>query len=102
MAADSAVMVIDAAKGVEAQTRKLFKVCAMRDIPIFTFINKMDREARDSFELLEELEKEHFLQMTTAPLPRRAGGGHLEAPPTAGPRRPPPPRWSWVTPTWTA
>ena len=47
MAADSAVMVIDAAKGVEAQTRKLFKVCAMRDIPIFTFINKMDREARD-------------------------------------------------------
>ncbi len=52
MAADSAVMVIDAAKGVEAQTRKLFKVCAMRDIPIFTFINKMDREARDSFELL--------------------------------------------------
>ena len=46
MAADSAVMVIDAAKGVEAQTRKLFKVCAMRDIPIFTFINKMDREAR--------------------------------------------------------
>ena len=58
MAADSAVMVIDASKGVEAQTRKLFKVCVMRDIPIFTFINKMDREARDSFELLEELEKE--------------------------------------------
>ena len=58
MAADSAVMVIDAAKGVEAQTRKLFKVCAMRDIPIFTFINKMDRESRDPFELCEELEKE--------------------------------------------
>ena len=58
MAADSAVMVIDAAKGVEAQTRKLFKVCAMRDIPIFTFINKMDREARDPFELCQELEKE--------------------------------------------
>lgn len=58
MAADSAVMVIDAAKGVEAQTRKLFKVCAMRDIPIFTFINKMDREARDPFELCEELETE--------------------------------------------
>ena len=58
MAADSAVMVIDAAKGVEAQTRKLFRVCAMRDIPIFTFINKMDREARDPFELCEELEKE--------------------------------------------
>ena len=58
MAADSAVMVIDAAKGVEAQTRKLFKVCAMRDIPIFTFINKMDREAQDPLELCEELEKE--------------------------------------------
>ncbi len=62
MAADSAVMVIDAAKGVEAQTRKLFKVCAMRDIPIFTFINKMDREARDTFELLEEVEKELGLE----------------------------------------
>ena len=58
MAADSAVMVIDAAKGIEAQTRKLFKVCAMRHIPIFTFINKLDREARDPFELLDELEKE--------------------------------------------
>ncbi len=46
MAADSAVMVIDASKGVEAQTRKLFKVCVMRHIPIFTFINKMDREAK--------------------------------------------------------
>ncbi len=57
-AADSVVMVIDAAKGIEPQTRKLFKVCAMRHIPIFTFINKMDREARDSFELLDQLEKE--------------------------------------------
>ena len=58
MAADSAVMVIDASKGVEAQTRKLFKVCAMRHIPVFTFINKMDREARDIFDLLDEIEKE--------------------------------------------
>ena len=58
MAADSAVMVIDASKGVEAQTRKLFKVCAMRHIPIFTFINKMDREAKDTFELLDDIEKE--------------------------------------------
>ncbi len=58
MAADSAVMVIDAAKGVEPQTRKLFKVCVMRDIPIFTFINKMDREARSPFELMEEIEQE--------------------------------------------
>lgn len=57
-AADSVVMVIDAAKGIEPQTRKLFKVCAMRHIPIFTFVNKMDRDARDSFELLDELEKE--------------------------------------------
>ena len=58
MAADSAVMVIDAAKGIEPQTRKLFKVCAMRGIPIFTFINKLDREARDPFDLIDELEKE--------------------------------------------
>ncbi len=58
MAADSAVMVIDASKGVEAQTRKLFKVCAMRGVPIFTFINKMDREARDPYELLEDIENE--------------------------------------------
>ena len=56
MAADSAVMVIDASKGVEAQTKKLFKVCVMRHIPIFTFVNKMDREARDTFELLDEIE----------------------------------------------
>ena len=58
MAADSAVMVIDGAKGVEPQTRKLFKVCAMRHIPIFTFVNKMDREAKDPFDLLDELERE--------------------------------------------
>ena len=58
MAADSAGMVIDAAKGIEPQTRKLFKVCAMRNIPIFTFINKMDREAQDPFDLLDELERE--------------------------------------------
>ncbi len=56
MAADSAVMVIDASKGVEAQTRKLFKVCLLRDIPIFTFINKMDREAKSPYELLEDIE----------------------------------------------
>ena len=58
MAADSAVMVIDGAKGVEPQTRKLFKVCAMRHIPIFTFINKMDRETKDPFDLLDEVERE--------------------------------------------
>ena len=54
---DSAVMVIDAAKGVEAQTKKLFKVCSMRGIPIFTFINKLDRQAKDPLELLEDLEE---------------------------------------------
>lgn len=66
MAADSAVMVIDASKGVEAQTRKLFKVCVMRKIPIFTFINKMDREANDTFELLDDIEKE--LGIATCPI----------------------------------
>jgi peptide chain release factor 3 len=57
MAADAAVMLIDAAKGVEPQTRKLFEVCRMRGIPIFTFINKMDRPAREPLDLLDELEK---------------------------------------------
>ena len=57
MAADQAVMVIDGAKGVEPQTIKLFKVCAMRHIPIFTFINKLDRESKNIFELLDEIEK---------------------------------------------
>jgi len=52
MAADSAVMVIDASKGVENQTKKLFKVCLLRDIPIFTFINKMDREAKSPYDCL--------------------------------------------------
>ena len=66
MAADSAVMVIDASKGVEAQTRKLFKVCVMRHIPIFTFINKMDRDANDTFELLDDIEKE--LGIATCPI----------------------------------
>ncbi|MDH3239675.1 MAG: peptide chain release factor 3 [Alphaproteobacteria bacterium] len=55
-AVDSAVMVIDAAKGIESQTRKLFEVCRLRDIPIITFINKVDREGRDPFELLDEIE----------------------------------------------
>lgn len=73
MAADSAVMVIDAAKGVEVQTRKLFKVCVLRDIPIFTFINKMDREARDPFELCEEIEKE--LGIDTYPITWPIGCG---------------------------
>lgn len=57
MAADSAVMLIDAAKGVEEQTRKLFQVCRQRHIPVFTFINKIDRFSKDPFELIDELEK---------------------------------------------
>ena len=73
MAADSAVMVIDGSKGVEAQTIKLFKVCALRHIPIFTFINKMDREAKDSFELLEDIE--HVLGIKTCPVNWPIGSG---------------------------
>lgn len=73
MAADSAVMVIDASKGVEAQTRKLFKVCVMRHIPIFTFINKMDREAKDTYELLDDIEKE--LGIATCPINWPIGSG---------------------------
>ena len=73
MAADSAVMVIDASKGVEEQTRKLFKVCVMRKIPIFTFINKMDRDAGDMFELLDEIEKE--LGIATCPVNWPIGSG---------------------------
>ena len=74
MAADSAVMVIDGAKGIEPQTRKLFKVCAMRHIPIFTFINKLDRDARDPYELMEELENEFGIG--TYPVNWPIGSGH--------------------------
>ena len=73
MAADSAVMVIDGAKGVEPQTRKLFKVCGMRGIPIFTFINKMDRDANDTFDLLDDIEKE--LGIATCPINWPIGSG---------------------------
>ena len=73
MAADSAVMVIDASKGVEAQTIKLFKVCVMRRIPIFTFINKLDREAKDPFELLDDIEK--VLGIATCPVNWPLGSG---------------------------
>ncbi len=73
MAADAAVMVIDASKGVERQTKKLFKVCVMRHIPIFTFINKMDREARDPFDLCEEIEQ--VLGIATYPVNWPIGSG---------------------------
>jgi peptide chain release factor 3 len=68
-AVDSAVMVIDAAKGIESQTRKLFEVCRLRDVPIMTFINKMDREARDPFELMSEIEQTLALDVTPASWP---------------------------------
>jgi peptide chain release factor 3 len=72
-AVDSAVMVIDAAKGIEARTRKLFEVCRLRDIPIVTFINKMDRESRDPFDILDEIEK--TLALDTTPMTWPIGQG---------------------------
>lgn len=77
MAADSAVMIIDSAKGVEEQTRKLFHVCKMRGIPIFTFINKMDRAGKDPFELVEEIEKVLGIQSYPMNWPIRVGGNFL-------------------------
>ncbi len=73
-AVDSAIMVIDAAKGIEARTRKLFEVCRLRDIPIVTFINKMDRESRDpGSTCLDEIEK--TLALDTAPVTWPIGRG---------------------------
>lgn len=72
-AVDSAIMVIDAAKGIEARTRKLFEVCRLRDIPIITFINKLDRESQDPFELLDEIEK--TLALDTSPVTWPIGRG---------------------------
>lgn len=68
-AVDSAIMVLDAAKGIEAQTLKLFEVCRMRNIPIVTFINKMDRDSRDIFEILDEIEQKLQLEVTPATWP---------------------------------
>ncbi len=73
IAADSAVMLIDAAKGVEAQTRKLFEVCRLSGIPIFTFINKMDRHGRDPLELIAEIEE--VLGIDAVPLNWPVGSG---------------------------
>ena len=73
MAADCAVMVIDASKGVEKQTIKLFKVCVLRHIPIFTFINKMDRQSKDPFELLDNIES--VLGINTCPMNWPIGSG---------------------------
>ena len=76
-AVDSAVMVIDAAKGIEEQTRKLFEVCRLRDVPIMTFINKMDREAQDPFNLLDEIEQTLALDVTPASWPIGMGRDFL-------------------------
>ncbi|SFP87031.1 peptide chain release factor 3 [Sphingomonas rubra] len=76
-AVDSAVMVIDAARGIEAQTRKLFEVCRLRNVPIITFVNKVDREGRDPFELLDEVAE--MLQLDVCPMSWPVGmGGEFE------------------------
>ena len=74
-AVDSAVMVIDAAKGIEEQTRKLFEVCRLRDVPIITFVNKMDREGREPFDLIDEIEQQ--LQLDISPATWPIGSGRL-------------------------
>lgn len=76
-AVDSAVMVLDAARGIENQTRKLFEVCRLRDMPIATFINKMDREAQDPFDLLDEIEQSLALDVTPASWPIGMGRNFL-------------------------
>ena len=73
-AVDSAIMVIDAAKGIETQTRKLFEVCRLRDIPIFTFVNKVDREGRDPFEILDEVADQLALDVSPQVWPLGTGG----------------------------
>ncbi len=74
-AVDSAVMVIDCAKGIETQTRKLFEVCRLRDMPIITFVNKLDRDSRDPFDLLDEIEQSLALDVTPASWPIGSGRG---------------------------
>ncbi|WP_147164078.1 peptide chain release factor 3 [Pararhodospirillum oryzae] len=76
-AVDSAVMVIDAAKGIEEQTRKLFEVCRLRDVPIITFINKLDRDGQEPFTLLDEIEQTLALDVTPASWPIGMGRDFL-------------------------
>ncbi len=76
-AVDSAVMVIDGAKGVESQTRKLFEVCRLRDLPILTFCNKMDREARDIFDIIDEIQENLAIDVTPASWPIGQGRDFL-------------------------
>ena len=72
-AVDAAIMVIDGAKGVESQTRKLFEVCRLRDLPILTFCNKMDREARDTFDIIDEIQQNLAIDVTPATWPIGVG-----------------------------
>jgi peptide chain release factor 3 len=72
-AVDAAVMVIDGAKGVESQTQKLFEVCRLRDLPILTFCNKMDRESRDTFEIIDEIQESLAIDVTPASWPIGTG-----------------------------
>jgi peptide chain release factor 3 len=76
-AVDSAIMVLDAAKGIEEQTKKLFEVCRLRDVPIITFVNKLDRESRDPFDLLDEIEQTLALDVTPASWPIGMGRDFL-------------------------
>jgi peptide chain release factor 3 len=68
-AVDAAIMVIDGAKGVESQTRKLFEVCRLRDLPILTFCNKMDRDSRDTFEIIDEIQENLAIDVAPASWP---------------------------------
>ena len=76
-AVDSAIMVIDGAKGVESQTQKLFEVCRLRDLPILTFCNKMDREARDTFEIIDEIQENLAIDVTPASWPIGMGADFI-------------------------
>ncbi len=76
-AVDSAIMVLDAAKGIEEQTKKLFEVCRLRDVPIITFVNKLDREGRDPFDLMDEVEQALALEVTPASWPIGMGRDFL-------------------------
>ena len=76
-AVDAAIMVIDGAKGVESQTRKLFEVCRLRDLPILTFCNKMDRESRDTFDIIDEIQENLAIDVTAASWPIGMGRDFL-------------------------
>ncbi|MCW1919593.1 peptide chain release factor 3 [Rhodobacter sp. KR11] len=78
-AVDAAIMVIDGAKGVESQTRKLFEVCRLRDLPILTFCNKMDRESRDTFEIIDEIQQNLAIDVTPASWPIGVGRDFIGA-----------------------